>query len=58
MKISLAATVESGMLVTCCIQHAMSVSTLLQCGDSVSPGGKPVSATVMCPALHVYFDPL
>ena len=26
------------MLVTCRMQYAMSVSTVLQCGDAVSPG--------------------
>ena len=39
--------IESGMLVTCRIQYAMSVSTVLQCGDVVSPGGKHAFAIVM-----------
>ena len=35
------------MLVTCRMQYAMSVSTVLQCGDVVSPGEKYAFATVM-----------
>ena len=41
-------SIESSMLVTCRMQYAMSVSTVLQCGDAVSLGGKYVFATVMC----------
>ena len=39
-------SIESGMLVTCCMQCVMSVSTVLQCGDGVSPGSLSVH-TVM-----------
>ena len=41
-------SIESGMLVTFHMQYAMSVSTMLSCGDVVSLGGKYVFATVMC----------
>ena len=41
-------SIESGMLVTCCMQCAISVSMVLYCGDGVSPGGKYVFVTVMC----------
>ena len=41
-------SIESGMLVTCRMQYAMSVFTVLLCGDVVSLGGKYVFATVMC----------
>ena len=40
-------SIESGMLVTCCMQCAMSVYTVLQCGDVVSLGRRYVFATVM-----------
>ena len=33
-------SIESGMLVTCRMQYAISVSTVLLCGDVVSLGGK------------------
>ena len=41
-------SIESGMLVTCCMQYAMSMSRVLWCGDVVSLGGKYVFETVMC----------
>ena len=40
-------SIESGMLVKCRMQYAMSVSTVLYCGDVVSLGGKYAFATVM-----------
>ena len=40
-------SIESGMLVTCRMQYAMSVSTVLKCGDDVSLGGKYAFANVM-----------
>ena len=40
-------SVESGMLMTCRMQYAMSVSTVLYCGDVVSLGERYVFATVM-----------
>ena len=40
-------SIESGMLVTCRMQYAMSVSTVLWCGDVMSLDGKYVFATVM-----------
>ena len=40
-------SIESGMFVTCRMQHVMSVSTVLLSGDVVSLGGKYVFATVM-----------
>ena len=39
--------IESGMPDMCRMHHAMSVSTVLQCGDAVSPGGKHACATAM-----------
>ena len=39
---------KSGMLVTCHMQYAMSVSMVLYCGDAVSLGEKYVFAIVMC----------
>ena len=48
-------SIEYGMLVTCCMQCTMSVSTV---GNNVvSFGEKYVFATVMCLA-HAYFDQL
>ena len=40
-------SIKSGMLVTCRMQYAMSVSTVVLCGDVMSLGGKYVFATVM-----------
>ena len=40
-------SIESGMLVKCRMQYAMSVSTVLQYGHVVSPGGKHAFSTVM-----------
>ena len=40
-------SIKSGMLVTCRMQYAMFVSTVLWCGDVVSLGGKYAFATVM-----------
>ena len=45
--------IESGMLVTCRMQYAMSMSTMLQCRDGVSLGGKYVFSLA-----YVYFDHL
>ena len=42
------------MLVTCRMQYAMSVSTVLYCGDVVSLGGKYEFATVMSLILPMY----
>ena len=49
---------ESGMLVTCCMQCAMSVSTVLLCGDVLSVDGKYVYATVMCLVLPCVSSPV
>ena len=40
-------SIESVMLVTCCMQYAMSCVHGMLCGDVVSLGGKYVFATVM-----------
>ena len=42
------------MVVTCRMQYAMSVSTVLECGDVVSLGGKHAFATAMSPVLPMY----
>ena len=39
-------SIEFGMLVTCRMQYAMSVATVLLCGDVVSLGGKYAFVTV------------
>ena len=50
-------SIEFGMLVTCCIQCVMYVSTVLLCGDVVCFGGQYVLATVICLVfVYVYHD--
>ena len=44
-------SIESGIVVTCRMQYEMSVFTVLQCGDAVSPSGKHAFPTMMCPVL-------
>ena len=46
-------SIECGMLVTCRMQYAMSVSTVLQFVDAVSIGGNYAFATVRCLVLHM-----
>ena len=47
-------SIESGMLVTCRMQYAMLLSTVLYCGDVLSIGGKYVFANVMCLVLPMF----